>query len=150
MHSKLRKRTVELRICRRNLKACSTAKIRARIRAPRPFRLRSYALRLRPEILIYIRCPSGNSACIGLRVSQRRCGAVVGAGLSLLLITASAFGQDLGHRLPGLLGLDAGRIPEPGLYAVSRLAIYQAEELRDRNGDVIPTAPFNLLGRANA
>jgi hypothetical protein len=59
-------------------------------------------------------------------------------------------GQDLGHKLPGLLGLDAGRIPEPGFYGVSRLAIYEAEKLRDRNGNVVPTAPFNLLGRANA
>ena len=67
----------------------------------------------------------------------------------MLLTTASAFGQDLGHRLPGLLGLDAGRIPEPGLYFVNRLAIYEAGKLRDRNGNLIPTAPFNLLGRAN-
>jgi hypothetical protein len=68
----------------------------------------------------------------------------------LLLTSASAFAQDLGHRLPGLLGLDAGRIPEPGLYFVNRLAIYEAEKLRDRNGNLVPTAPFNLLGRANA
>jgi hypothetical protein len=67
----------------------------------------------------------------------------------LALITASAFAQDLGHKLPGLLGLDAARIPEPGLYLVNRLAIYEAEKLRDRNGNLVPTAPFNLLGRAN-
>jgi hypothetical protein len=72
----------------------------------------------------------------------------VGVGLALLLSTASAFAQDLGHRLPGLLGLDAARIPEPGLYLVNRLAIYEAEKLRDRNGNLVPTAPFNLLGRA--
>jgi hypothetical protein len=74
----------------------------------------------------------------------------VGLGLALLLTTAPAFAQDLGHKLPGLLGLDAGRIPEPGLYLVDRLAIYEAEKLRDRNGNLIPTAPFNLLGLANA
>jgi hypothetical protein len=68
----------------------------------------------------------------------------------VLLTTTPAFAQDLGHKLPGLLGLDAGRIPEPGLYLVDRLAIYEAEELRDRNGNLVPTAPFNLLGRANA
>jgi hypothetical protein len=82
-------------------------------------------------------------------VSLRRYGAVVGVGLALALITASAFAQDLGHKLPGLLGLDAARIPEPGLYLVDRLAIYEAEKLRDRNGNLVPTAPFNLLGRAN-
>jgi hypothetical protein len=83
-------------------------------------------------------------------VSLRRCDAFVGIGLALLLTTTSSFGQDLGHRLPGLLGLDAARIPEPGLYFVDRLAIYQAEKLRDRNGNLLATAPFNLLGRANA
>jgi hypothetical protein len=82
-------------------------------------------------------------------VSLRRYGAVVGVFLALALITASAFAQDLGHKLPGLLGLDAARIPEPGLYLVNRLAIYEAEKLRDRNGNLVPTAPFNLLGRAN-
>jgi hypothetical protein len=83
-------------------------------------------------------------------VPLRKCGAVVGVGLALLLTTASAFAQDLGHKLPGLLGLDAGRIPEPGIYLIDRLAIYEAEKLRDRNGNLISTAPFNLLGRANA
>jgi hypothetical protein len=91
-----------------------------------------------------------NPACIAVQVSLRRCGAVFGLGLALLFSTASAVAQDLGHKLPGLLGLDAGRIPEPGLYLVDRLAIYEAEKLRDRNGSLIPTAPFNLLGRSNA
>src|SRR5262247_1155497 len=83
-------------------------------------------------------------------MSLRRCDAVVGVGLALLLTTATAFAQDLGHKLPGSLGLDAGRIPEPGLYLVDRLAIYEAEKLRDRSGNLLPTAPFNLLGLANA
>ena len=68
----------------------------------------------------------------------------------MLLTTAGAFAQDLGHKLPGLLGLEAGRIPEPGLYLVDRIVIYDAEKLRDRNGNLVPTAPFNLQGRANA
>ena len=75
---------------------------------------------------------------------------VVRVGLALLFTTASGFAQDLGHKLPGLLGLDAARIPEPGLYLVDRLAIYEAEKLRDGNGNLVPTAPFTLLGRANA
>jgi len=83
-------------------------------------------------------------------VSLRRSGAVVGVGLALLLTTSPAFAQDLGHKLPGLLGLDAGRIPEPGLYLIDRLAIYEAEKLLDRNGNLVPTAPFNLRGLANA
>ena len=65
-------------------------------------------------------------------------------------MNARAFAQDLGHKLPGLLGLDAGRIPEPGLYLVDRLVIYEAEKPRDRNGNLIPVGPFDLLGVANA
>src|SRR5262245_14243240 len=83
-----------------------------------------------------------------LRRVGAKCGAVV--GLALLLTTAGAFAQDLGHKLPGLLGLDAARIPQPGLYLIDRFVIYEAEKLRDRNGNLIPTAPFNLLARANA
>jgi hypothetical protein len=45
--------------------------------------------------------------------------------------------------------LDAARIPEPGLYLLNRSAIYEAGELRDRNGNLIPTPTFDLLGRAN-
>jgi hypothetical protein len=75
---------------------------------------------------------------------------VVRLGLALLFTTATVFSQDLGHKLPGSLGLDAGRIPEPGFYLVSRLAIYEAEDLRDRNGDLVPTKPFTLQGLANA
>ena len=80
----------------------------------------------------------------------RRSGELVAVCVALLLTTTPAVAQDLGHKLPGLLGLDAARIPEPGLYLVYRLASYEAEELRDRDGHLIPTAPFNLLGVANA
>src|SRR5262249_6835138 len=68
---------------------------------------------------------------------------------ALLLTTTSVFAQNLGHKLPGLLGLDAGRIPDPGLYLAYRIADYEAVELRDGNGDPIPTAPFSLIGRSH-
>ena len=48
----------------------------------------------------------------------RRSGELVAVCVALLLTTAPAAAQDLGHKLPGLLGLDAARIPEPGLYFV--------------------------------
>ena len=70
--------------------------------------------------------------------------------VALLLMTTPAVAQDLGHKLPGLLGLDAARIPEPGTYLVYRLARYETDELRDRDGHLIPTPPFNLIGVANA
>jgi hypothetical protein len=46
--------------------------------------------------------------------------------------------------------LDAGRAPKPGLYLVDRVVNYEADELRDRNGNVIPTASFNMHGLSNA
>ena len=61
-----------------------------------------------------------------------------------------ALAQDLGHKLPGLLGLEAGKIPEPGLYLVDRAAVYEADELRDRNGNLIATGPFHLQAVVNA
>jgi hypothetical protein len=72
------------------------------------------------------------------------------AVVALVLTCTSAAAQDLGHKLPGLLGLDAGRIPEPGLYLVERVAVYDATELRDRHGNVVPTGPFQLQGFTNA
>src|SRR5262245_34895615 len=68
----------------------------------------------------------------------------------LLLAAKTIVAQDLGHKLPGLIGLDAGRIPEPGLYLVDRFVDYEANELRDRNGNVIPIENLKLQGLANA
>jgi hypothetical protein len=70
--------------------------------------------------------------------------------VALVLMSMSASAQDLGHKLPGLLGLDAGRVPEPGLYIIERVAVYDAKELRDRNGNVVPTGPFHLKAFTNA
>src|SRR5262249_53265423 len=61
-----------------------------------------------------------------------------------------AVAQDLGHKLPGLIGLDAGRIPEPGLYLVDRVVSYRADQLRDRNGDVIPIPGLKWRAFSNA
>jgi hypothetical protein len=57
--------------------------------------------------------------------------------------------QDLGHKLPGVIGLDAARIPEPGLYLVDRVVDYSADELRDRTGREIPLEDLELRGLAN-
>jgi hypothetical protein len=63
---------------------------------------------------------------------------------------ATVEGQDLGHKLPGLIGLDAGRIPPPGLYLVDQVVSYTADELRDRNGNLIPIQSLELRASANA
>jgi hypothetical protein len=83
-------------------------------------------------------------------VPRRRWALVIGVGLAFLLTTASALAQDLGHKLPGLLGLDAGRIPEPGVYVADRFVVYEADRLRGRSGNLVPTGPFELLGISNA
>jgi hypothetical protein len=69
--------------------------------------------------------------------------------LKLALGAAALGAQDLGHKLPGLIGLDAGRIPEPGLYVIDRVVFYQADELRDRFGNVIPVGPLEFQAIAN-
>jgi len=69
--------------------------------------------------------------------------------LVCLLVAPSAHAQDLGHKLPGVIGLDAARIPEPGLYLVNRVVDYSADVLRDRTGREIPTEDLELRGLAN-
>src|SRR5215475_3839832 len=69
---------------------------------------------------------------------------------SLLFEPTIVEAQDLGHKLPGLIGLDAGRIPPPGVYLIDRVVEYKADQLRDRNGNVIPTGKLELSGFANA
>jgi hypothetical protein len=69
--------------------------------------------------------------------------------LICLLMAPSAHAQDLGHKLPGVIGLDAARIPEPGLYLVTRVVDYSADELRDRTGREIPIEDLELRGLAN-
>ena len=74
----------------------------------------------------------------------------VALGVGLLSGVDTALGQDLGHKLPGLIGLDAGTIPEPGLYLVDRFASYEASDLRDRMGEIIPVGELRLQALSNA
>jgi hypothetical protein len=69
--------------------------------------------------------------------------------LALLLVANTVEAQDLGHKLPGLIGLDAGRIPQPGLYVLDRIASYRADEIRNRQGNVIPIGDVQLRALAN-
>lgn len=76
--------------------------------------------------------------------------------LGLLLAGTSFLGagravaQDLGHRIPGVLGIDAGVQGPPGLSVLYRLVYYQAGMLRDRNGDRVPIRGLDLDALANA
>jgi hypothetical protein len=68
---------------------------------------------------------------------SRSSGALI---VAWLLSTSRVEAQegDVGHKLLGTLGLQAGTQPDPGLYVVSRLAGYSANELMDRNGNPLP------------
>lgn len=57
---------------------------------------------------------------------------------TILLLPRRAEAQELGHKLLGAVGINAGTQSEPGLYLLERLVFYSAEKLRDRNGAVIP------------
>jgi hypothetical protein len=48
--------------------------------------------------------------------------------------------QDLGHRVLGAVGLDAGSLLEPGVYLGDRALLYSANRLLDRHGDSIPVS----------
>jgi hypothetical protein len=74
-------------------------------------------------------------------------GVVVASGL---LYPAAASAQDLGHKIPGGIGVDAGVQRQPGLYLVDRFLIYSANRLRDRNGQVLPVPGFDLDAIGNA
>jgi hypothetical protein len=69
---------------------------------------------------------------------------------ALLAISAPAAAQqDLGHKVLGSIGLEAGAQPGPGFYLSDRLAYYRANELFDRNGQEIPLG-LDLDALANA
>lgn len=70
---------------------------------------------------------------------------------AILLLQASAIhAQDLGHKLPGGIGLDAGKAPpEPGFYLVDRFVTYDADQVRDRRGDVVPVKGLRIGVLAN-
>jgi len=58
--------------------------------------------------------------------------------------------QELGNKLLGAIGIDAGAQPPPGLYVVDRLVIYRADRLLDRNGDRLPVESLGIDVVANA
>jgi hypothetical protein len=74
------------------------------------------------------------------------------AGWLLLLPAAPAAraqSQDLGHKILGGIGLDAGTQPDAGLYVGDRLVYYRAHELNDRNGERIPVKGLDIKGVSN-
>lgn len=59
--------------------------------------------------------------------------------------------QDLGHKVLGTIGLDAGELQPTGLYAIDAVGAWRADELIDRSGRRVPvgiqaTAFENVFG----
>lgn len=66
--------------------------------------------------------------------------------ISLLSANEARAQQDLGHKIPGTLGLDAGVQPDAGVYVSNRFLIFDAASLVDRHGDRIPVdVDINVL-----
>jgi hypothetical protein len=63
---------------------------------------------------------------------------------------AAAQVADLGHRLPGGVGLDAGTQPEQGLYVADRVVWFASDRVNDRDGNAVPIANLDIDAVANA
>ncbi len=59
------------------------------------------------------------------------------AFLAAYLAPRVAQAQNIGHKLLGGIGIDAGVQPEPGFYLIDRLVRYDANKLRDRDGVLV-------------
>jgi hypothetical protein len=74
---------------------------------------------------------------------------LVGALLLAVLVWSAALptpsrAQDLGHKLAGSIGLDAGTQPEPGLYLADRTLYYRADRIYDRDGNPIAVEGLSI------
>jgi hypothetical protein len=63
---------------------------------------------------------------------------------------ASAQVQDLGRRLPGGIGLDAGVQSEPGFYLSNRFVWFASNRVVDRNGDEIAIPGLDIDAYADS
>ena len=73
---------------------------------------------------------------------------LVGA-VCTLLSPPDAAAQEMGHKLLGTIGVNAGTQPEPGLYVLERLALYDADRVRDRDGQALPVLGLDIDVVAN-
>ena len=64
--------------------------------------------------------------------------------LAALICSRPADAQQLGNKLLGSAGADAGTQPPPGLYVAVRVLGYGADKVRNRDGDVVPIDGLNI------
>lgn len=69
--------------------------------------------------------------------------------LAMLSLAQPASAQELGNKLLGAIGVNAGTQPEPGLYLLDRLVFYSAGQLHDRHGDRLPVKSLDVDVVAN-
>lgn len=74
---------------------------------------------------------------------------VVTLGLFLTAARSATAQQQLGHKLLGGVGIDAGSQSEPGLYISDRLMWYSTNTLKDRNGNVVPVPGLDIDAYGN-
>jgi hypothetical protein len=75
------------------------------------------------------------------------------AAAGALIRAGAAYGQaQVGHKLLGTLGVDAGVQPGPGVYLVNQTVWYAANRIVDRNGDPVsvPGLDIDAIGNAVA
>jgi hypothetical protein len=75
---------------------------------------------------------------------------VATALVALALAVHPASAQQLGYKLLGSAGIDAGVQPPPGLAIVSQTLSYAASELRDRDGDLVPIDGLRMRATGSA
>jgi hypothetical protein len=81
---------------------------------------------------------------------HRRAAAIERAAILVaLLIAGRAAAQNVGHKLLGTLGLDAGTQHDTGIYVGNRLFLFTASDVRDRNGNPLPGS-FDLSAVADS
>ena len=74
--------------------------------------------------------------------------AFVVVAATLLPVAAWAQTQNLGHHLPGGVGLDAGVQNDEGVFMGFRLVRYHAGRINDRDGDPLPVPELDIVARA--
>lgn len=69
--------------------------------------------------------------------------------LCVVCVSHAAVAQELGHKLLGAIGINAGAQPAAGLYVLDRLVVYSARQLRDRDGSALPVESLDIDVDAN-
>ncbi|MGH7617979.1 MAG: SphA family protein, partial [Gemmatimonadaceae bacterium] len=70
--------------------------------------------------------------------------------VATLFAPAAAFAQQqLGTKVMGGLGIDAGTQSPPGLFVLDRFLQFTSDKARGRNGEVLPIPGLDILARAN-